>query len=89
MLKVRRTMTEVLLEVTNSEIDSVVEETLRKALDKGRTKSSSLPRKNILSSEGGSSELFLPPCLINFKNIKSSSFVSRLSGPLLNAGIPI
>jgi len=39
-------MTEVLLDVTNSEIDSVIEETLRKTLNKGRTKSSSWSQNN-------------------------------------------
>lgn len=51
MLKVRRTMTEVLLEVTNCEIDSVVEETLRKVLSKGRTMPCPCSLQKTLSSQ--------------------------------------
>jgi Arginine/serine-rich protein PNISR len=44
-------MTEVLLEVTNCEIDSVVEETLRKVLSKGRTMPCPCSLQKTLSSQ--------------------------------------
>jgi hypothetical protein len=44
-------MTEVLLEVTNCEIDSVVEETLRKFLCKGRTMPCPCSLQKTLSSQ--------------------------------------